>query len=76
MRAEFSTLRSELLRLAVVAALAPHPVQMHRQLPRHRYFGDLPSTRERTDRATPGDCAPCLLRTPIVTWLMDAGPRL
>src|ERR1051325_9403819 len=36
-------LRTELLHLAVIAALAPHPVQMHRQLPRHGYFGDLPS---------------------------------
>src|ERR1051326_6149915 len=36
--------RTELLHLAVVIALAPHPVQMHRQLPRHGYFGDLPST--------------------------------
>src|SRR5215468_4990598 len=39
-----SRVRTELLRLAVVAALTPHPVQMHRQLPRHRYFRDLPST--------------------------------
>src|SRR5579864_6647482 len=39
-----SRVRTELLRLAVIEALAPHPVQMHRQLPRHRYFCDLPST--------------------------------
>src|SRR5215470_8758447 len=39
-----SRVRTELLRLAVVAALTPHPVQMHRQLPRHRYFRDLPPT--------------------------------
>src|SRR5579859_7277820 len=32
------------MHLAVIAALAPHPIQMHRQLPRHGYFGDLPST--------------------------------
>ena len=43
MRAEFSTLRTELLPRAVVAALAPHPVQMHRQFPRHGYLGNLPS---------------------------------
>src|ERR1051326_3125061 len=36
--------RTELLRLAIVAALTPHPVQMHCQLSRHRYFCDLPST--------------------------------
>ena len=39
-----SRVRTELLRLAVVAALAPHPVQMHRQLSRHRYLRDLPSS--------------------------------
>jgi hypothetical protein len=39
-----SRVRTELLRLAVVATLTPHPVQMHGQLPRHRYFRDLPST--------------------------------
>src|SRR5579872_4492898 len=38
-----SRVRTELGRLAVVAALAPHPVQMHGQLPRHRYLGDLAS---------------------------------
>jgi hypothetical protein len=31
-----SRVRTELFELAVVPALAPHPVQMHRQLPRHR----------------------------------------
>jgi hypothetical protein len=31
------------LQLAVVAALAPHPVQMHRQFPCHGYLGNLPS---------------------------------
>ena len=36
-----SRVRTELMRLAVIAALAPHPVQMHRQLPGHRYLGDL-----------------------------------
>ena len=37
-------MRTELLHLAVVAALTPHLVQMQRQLPRHRYFRDLSST--------------------------------
>ena len=39
-----SRVRTELSPLAVVAALAPHPVQMHGQLPRHGYLGNLPST--------------------------------
>jgi hypothetical protein len=39
-----SRVRTELLHLAVVAALTPHPVRMHRQLPRNRYLGDLPTT--------------------------------
>src|ERR1700757_2265867 len=38
-----SRVRTELVRLAVVEALAPHPVEMHRQLSRHRYLGDLSS---------------------------------
>jgi len=38
-----SRVRTELFELAVVPALAPHPVQMHRQLARHRYFGNLSS---------------------------------
>src|SRR5215469_14719777 len=38
-----SRVRTKLLRLAVVAALTPHPVEMHRQLPRHGYLRDLPS---------------------------------
>jgi len=50
-----SRVRTELLQLAVVASLAPHPVQMHRQLPRHRYLGDLPSPphREVEESTTP-----------------------
>src|SRR5215467_8963386 len=36
-----SRVRTELRRLAVVAALTPHPVQMHGQLSCHRYFRDL-----------------------------------
>jgi len=39
-----SRVRTELLHLTVVAALTPHPIQMYRQLPRHGYLGDLPST--------------------------------
>src|ERR1700758_175981 len=42
-----SRVRTELLQLAVVPTLAPHPVQMHRQLPRHRYLRDLPSAPHR-----------------------------
>src|SRR5215475_12847325 len=38
-----SRVRTELLPGAIVATLAPHPVQMHRQLPRHRDLGNLPS---------------------------------
>jgi len=38
-----SRVRTELLHLTVVEALPPHPVQMHRQLSRHRYFRDLAS---------------------------------
>ena len=38
-----SRVRTELLQRAVVASLAPHPVQMHRQFPRHGYLGNLPS---------------------------------
>ena len=38
-----SHVRTELLQLAVVATLAPHPVQMHRQLARHGDLGDLPA---------------------------------
>ncbi len=39
-----SRVRTELVHLAVVASLTPHPVQMYRQLPCHRYFRNLPST--------------------------------
>ena len=38
-----SRVRTELLQLAVVPTLAPHPVQMHRQLAGHGYFCDLAS---------------------------------
>jgi len=47
MRGEFSTLRTELLLWAVIPALTPHPVQMYRQLARHRYFGNLSSAAHR-----------------------------
>ncbi len=39
-----SRVRTELFELTVIPALAPHPVQMHRQLARHRYLRDLPSS--------------------------------
>ncbi len=42
-----SRVRTELLRLTVIAAFPPHPVQMHCQLAGHRYLGDLPSTPHR-----------------------------
>src|SRR5689334_25104025 len=42
-----SRVRTELLQLAVVPTLPPHPVQMHRQLPRHRYLGNLASAAHR-----------------------------
>ena len=39
-----SRVRTELPQLAVIPTLTPHPVQMHRQFPCHRYFRDLPSS--------------------------------
>ena len=41
-----SRVRTELFKLTVIPALAPHPVQMHRQLPSHRYLRDLPSSAQ------------------------------
>ena len=41
---EHSRVRTELSELAVVPALTPHPVQMHSQLPSHRYLRNLSST--------------------------------
>jgi hypothetical protein len=38
-----SRVRTELSKLFVIPASAPHPVQMHRQLARHRDFRDLSS---------------------------------
>jgi len=50
-----SRVRTELFELAVVPALAPHPVQVYRQLAGHRYFGNLPSAphREVEESAAP-----------------------
>jgi hypothetical protein len=65
MRGEFSTLRTEFLQLAVVSALAPHPVQMHRQFLSHRHLGDLPSAAhgQVEERAAPlGLAASCFFR--------------
>ena len=42
-----SRVRTELLELAIVVALAPHPVQMHRQLASHRHLGNLSSAAQR-----------------------------
>jgi len=42
-----SRVRAQLFELAVVPALASHPVQMHRQLARHRYLGNLSSAPRR-----------------------------
>jgi hypothetical protein len=39
-----SRVRTELLQLAVVEVLAPHPVQTHRQLPGHSYLCNLASS--------------------------------
>ena len=38
-----SRVRTETFELAVVPALPPHPIQMHRQFAGHGYLGDLPS---------------------------------
>jgi hypothetical protein len=42
-----SRVRTELFELFVIPTLAPHPVQMHGQLSRHGYLGDLPATSHR-----------------------------
>ena len=36
--------RTALFRLSVISAWAPHPIQMHRQHPRHRYLRDSSSS--------------------------------
>jgi dienelactone hydrolase len=41
-----SRVRTELFELTVIPAPAPHPVQMHRQLPGHRYLRDLSSSAQ------------------------------
>jgi hypothetical protein len=41
-----SRVRTELCELTVVPALAPHPVQVNRQLSGHRYLRDLPSSAQ------------------------------
>ena len=38
-----SRVRTELFELTVIPALAPHPVQVNRQLSGHRYLRDLSS---------------------------------
>jgi len=55
-----SRVRTELLRLAVVMPLPPHPVQMPRQLPGHCYLGDLASTPhgQMEERVAPLGLAP------------------
>jgi hypothetical protein len=61
-----SRVRTELLHLAVVPALTPHPVQMHCQLPRHRYLRDLPSAPHReVEEST----APLHLKTEMHPWV-------
>ena len=60
-----SRVRTELVYLAIVQALAPHPVQMYRQLAGHRYLGDLPSSPHRKveERTAPLGFTPdCHLR--------------
>ena len=53
-----SRVRTELNELTVIPALAPHPVQVHRQLSGHRYLGDLsPSAHGQVEKLT----APLLL---------------
>jgi hypothetical protein len=39
-----SRVRTELLQLAIIQSLAPHPVQMHRQFTGHRNLGNLSSS--------------------------------
>ena len=38
---ELSRVRTELFQPLVVPSLAPHPVQVDRKFPSHRYLGDL-----------------------------------
>jgi hypothetical protein len=39
-----SRVRTELLHFGVIPSSTPHPVQLDRQFPRHRYLRDLPPT--------------------------------
>ena len=41
-----SRVRTELFELTVIPPPAPHPVQMYRQLSRHRYLRDLASAAQ------------------------------
>ena len=41
-----SRVRTELFELTVIPALTPHPIQMHGELPGHRYLRDLPSSAQ------------------------------
>ena len=41
-----SRVRTELFELTVIPTLTPHPVQMYRQLPSHRYLRDFPSSAQ------------------------------
>ena len=42
-----SRVRTESFHLLVIPSLAPHPEQLNRQSPGHRYFGDLSSSPHR-----------------------------
>src|SRR5690242_15829048 len=53
-----SPVRTELVQLAVVAALAPHPAQMDGQLSRHRDFRDLPPAPHSQMEKLAADCPP------------------
>jgi len=41
-----SRVRTELFQLTVIPALTPHPIQMYRQFPGHRYLRDLSSSAQ------------------------------
>ena len=41
-----SRVRTELFEMGIIAALAPHPVQPHRQLSRHCYLRDLSASAQ------------------------------
>ena len=56
-----SRVRTELFELTVIQVLAPHPVQVNRQLSGHRYLRDLPSSAqdEVEELAAPVPLAAC-----------------